>query len=217
MTTIKNERGIALVLVLILALIGLAIVSSLIYMMTTGTRSSGAEKFYRTADEAALGGAMIGVNLITTNFDNAAAGGALSAPLPALGTQVGDNVDGGSSNACLTQKLSLPPTDWASCVPSNVNMDPGDTPDMTFTLQGIPDPITGVQINYNVDTKIVDTVQGNTAGATSGKTWNTSGPGSGSNTVVTPPRRSWLYRIEVQAEDAVNPRERARYSVLYAH
>ena len=55
MRIIKNEKGIALVLVLILALIGLAMVSTLIFMVTQGTTLSGAMRFYRTADEAATG------------------------------------------------------------------------------------------------------------------------------------------------------------------
>ena len=223
MITMKNERGVALVFVLILALIGLAIVSSLIYMMTIGTQSSGAEKFYRTSDEAALGGSRIGADLILINFDSAIAGGALSAPFQAALSTVIDN-----TNNCLTQKLSLPPgvafANWGGCTPiaNRTNLDPGDTPDMTFQLTGVPN-------NYNVFAKIVGTIEGNTAGVASGASGGGAsgtgggglsaggGVGGGGASVVTPPRRSWMYRVEVQAEDAVNPRERARYSILYAH
>lgn len=242
MITIKNERGVALVFVMILALIGLAIVSSLIYMITTGTRSSGAEKFYRSSDEAALGGARIGVDMITTNFDSAVAGGALSAPFnQSLASGGLASVLG--NNACLTRKLHCSkvandPLDlscvgnWLEpgvCNANMINMDPGDTPDMTFTLRGEADPFTGVQTTYNVDSKIVDTIVGNTAGVASGGATgggasgtgggglSTGGVGGGGASIVTPPRNSWMYRIEVQAQAAVNPRERARYSVLYAH
>lgn len=231
MITIKNERGVALVFVLILSLIGLAIVSSLIYMITVGTQSSGAEKFYRTADEAALGGARIGTDLVIDNlssFDDyasALAGGALSAPLAvALGTALDDTTN------CLKQKLFLPPgvafANWPGCTPilNRTNMDPSDTWDMRFQLTGLPPN------DYFVFAKIVDTIEGNTAGLASGGSsgggaagtgsgggLSTGGVGGGGASIVTPPRRSWMYRIEVQAEDAVNPRERARYSVLYAH
>ena len=55
----KNENGIALVMVLILALIGLMIVSALLYLATSGTLTSGAFRAYRTAEEASFGGAEI--------------------------------------------------------------------------------------------------------------------------------------------------------------
>ena len=68
MTIIKNQRGIALVLVMIIALIALAIVSALIYMGTMGTRLSGAEKVYRNSDEAALGGARIAADMVIDQY-----------------------------------------------------------------------------------------------------------------------------------------------------
>jgi len=220
MRIVKNERGIALVLVMILALIGLAIVSSLMYMMTTGTRSSGAEKFYRTADEAAFGGARIATDLVLNNFDSAVAGASLIAPFAGqLGTALGNN-------ACLTQKLSLPPgtgfANWTQCNANSRNIDAADNPDMTFQVAGVPN-------TYNVFTKVVDTIEGNTAGVASGGPsgggatgggsggLSTGGVGGGGASIVTPPRRSWIYRIEIQAQDSVNPQERSRYTVLYAH
>ncbi len=42
-----NNKGIALVMVMILSLISLAIMSGLIYMVTSGTQVSGIEKRYR--------------------------------------------------------------------------------------------------------------------------------------------------------------------------
>ncbi len=56
MRLIRNEKGIALVLVLVLSLIALAIVSALLFMITQGTQLSGFHKFYRTSEEAAMGG-----------------------------------------------------------------------------------------------------------------------------------------------------------------
>ena len=55
----SNERGIALVMVLILSAIALAIMAALIYMITVGTQASGMQKRYRTALEAGKGGADI--------------------------------------------------------------------------------------------------------------------------------------------------------------
>jgi hypothetical protein len=72
---------------------------------------------------------------------------------------------------------------------------------------------------YSVFVKVVDTVEGNTAGVASSSQsgLSTGGVGGGGASVVTPQRRSWIYRIEVEAADAANQRERSRYSVLYAH
>jgi len=186
-----------------------------------GTRLSGAEKFSRSSDEAAFGGARVATDLVILNFDSAIAGGALSAPLSAsLGTALGNQ-------PCLTQKLTLPPgtgfANWTNCnTPGLRNVDAADNPDMVFQLPGVANP-------FNVFAKIVDTVEGNTAGvATGGPSGggaagggggglSTGGVGGGGASIVTPPRRSWIYRIEVQAEDSVNPRERSHYSVVYAH
>ena len=219
MHMVRNERGIALVLVLILSLIALAIVSALLYMATIGTRTSGAEKFYRTADEAAYGGTRIAVDMIITNFDNAAAGGALSAPFsglpPAgLGTALSAN------QACLRQKWSLPPgtgfANWTQCNANERSLNATISPDMTFQLSGAT--ADGMPNPYNVFAKVVDTIEGNTAGvATSESGLSTGGVGGGGASIVTPQRRSWIYRIELEAEDAVNQRERSRYSVLFAH
>ena len=51
-----NNKGIALVMVMILSLISLAIMSGLIYMVTSGTQVSGIEKRYSTALEAGKSG-----------------------------------------------------------------------------------------------------------------------------------------------------------------
>jgi hypothetical protein len=50
-----SERGVALVLVLVLSTIGLIVMTTVLYMITMGTQISGSEKRYRTAHEAALG------------------------------------------------------------------------------------------------------------------------------------------------------------------
>jgi len=52
----RSERGVALVLVLVLSMIGLIVMTTVLYVITMGTQISGSEKRYRTAHEAALGG-----------------------------------------------------------------------------------------------------------------------------------------------------------------
>ena len=211
MTIIKNQHGIALVLVMVLALIALAIVSALLFMGTMGTKLSGAQKFYRSADDAAFGGARIAADMVITNFDNAAAGLQLS--LPSAAAALGGSFGSPTVTTCLARKLNNATADWgAGCTVDMRNMDPTDLWDMTFPLPGAPS-------NYTVFAKIVDTVEGNTSGVpeTEGGGLIVGGVGGGGASIVTPPRHSWMYRIEVQAQDSVRPRERARYAVLYAH
>src|SRR3990170_8844714 len=54
---LKSEKGIALVVVLVLSAVALTIMTALIYMITSSTRISGIQKSYKTAVEAGQGGA----------------------------------------------------------------------------------------------------------------------------------------------------------------
>jgi hypothetical protein len=49
-----SERGAALLLVIVLSAIALAIMTTVLYMVTVGTQLSGSEKRYRTAHEAGM-------------------------------------------------------------------------------------------------------------------------------------------------------------------
>jgi Flp pilus assembly pilin Flp len=66
MKLFRNEKGIALVSVLILSLIALSIIATLVYLVIQGTRFSGFFKRYETAREAGTGGAEITVDLINS-------------------------------------------------------------------------------------------------------------------------------------------------------
>ena len=59
MRRVKNERGMALAMVLVFSVICLAVMAALIYMVTSSTRFSGGQKRYYSALEAAKGGAEI--------------------------------------------------------------------------------------------------------------------------------------------------------------
>ncbi|MBI1811032.1 MAG: hypothetical protein HY035_08845 [Nitrospirae bacterium] len=197
-----NEKGIALVMVLVLSAIALAMVSALLFMVIHGTRLSGYHRFFRTAEEAGLGGAEIAAAFIESR-------GVPTANLTAMVSTQG--------SACLAQKMSTTrggvwpaSAGWTSCVAANdVSMDPTTNPDLQFDLS-----------NFRVYTKIVDTVEGNTASGglvTGGGSLGGSGVVSASSGITSPPRIPYLYRVEIQAEATANPRERSRYSGLYAY
>ena len=238
-----NERGIALVMVLVLALIGLAIVSALIFMVTQGTTMSGAMRFYRSAEEASVGTAEI----LTDYFENRGVLNILGAPY-ASGCNCGNpsnatdncdlNLDPTCSTAamrsCRCDKLCNFTADWPiagvntgtfrpSCDDNTgiallqVNLDPRNNPD----LGDDANPITfGVAPNqYRVYVKIVDTVRGNTDVGTLVTPGELGGKGvteEGGKTFSSSPA-PYLYRTEVLAENTTNPRENSRMSVLYSY
>lgn len=224
MKQIKNEKGIALVMVLVLALIGLGMVSSLLFMLTQGTQFSGAQKFYRTAEEAGFGGVEL-----TTQY--LASRGELDIPvLPGLAFTSGcncndpytytDNIDlmtGAASNRC--DKLCSPTASWPVALDENglagiqVSLNPKVNTDMQYTLPGL------LPVTYTVYAKIVDTVQGNSdvGGLVLSGELGGAGVVASNSGLVNPPHNPYIYRLEVQAEATNNPREHSRMSVLYLY
>lgn len=228
MKHLRNEKGIALVMVLILSLIALAIVAALIYLVTQGTKFSGSFKRYETAREAGIGGAeiitslinrfhrgqleAIGISGIDSNFPKRCDCGDVDV--------VGDSTfsDGTALTGdyiCLCAKLCDPAyTDatynWGVCT-NGTSLSPNDNPDMQFTL--LSNPLDASSPSYQVSAKIVDTTQGNTdlSGLNLGGSGVTElGPGL-------TPQRPYLYRIEINSESSTSVLERSRLSVLYAH
>jgi len=157
----RNERGIALVMVMLMSLIGLAIVSSLLFMLTLATKTSGSHGFYRTADEAALGG----IEISTRYLDN-------RGWLNTVGWNPAPSIMRTETDPCFKEKLETlrgetwddedkDLFDWTSCKVADaaqmlavLSMDADREPDLSFDL---PNLLGGT---YTVFTKIVDTVPG---------------------------------------------------------
>jgi hypothetical protein len=196
-----NEKGIALVMVLILSAIALAIMAGLIYMITAGTQISGMQKRYKTALEAGKGGADVIYQLIAARGDP-------NIPITNfLITVTASNVGGVD---CLTPKLNSATSNWPAVCSSTLTIDPNtqSSYDMRFDLGASPFP------TYTVYGKIVDTVEGN-SGVDEGLLGKgVVSAGSGEVTVVS---RPYLYTIEVDAENQANPSERAKLSILYQY
>jgi hypothetical protein len=211
-TVFSNEKGIALVMVLILSTVALLIMAGLIYMLTTGTQVSGLQKRYETASEAGLGGSDVTYQLIglrgdasrQTSFLNDMA--ALSPVITTPGTCSGTN-QSGTPFTGLAAKLNTPTSTWAGCNSSMViNPNTNTTYDMVFTL--------GTGSTYNVYSKIVDTVEGNSAGDEGLINNKVVDSNSGEIKVMSYP---YVYTIEIDAENTGNPAERAKYSILYLY
>lgn len=237
MSYLKNERGVALAMVLVLSLISIALVTALIFMATQRTQLSGALRFFRTAEEAGIGGAEFAGEYVRNFGQFNVTGGAITyitGPYaagcdcndPDLTT---DNLDNSvlpfPARTCRCDKLCESTADWPfaggfSCDDNGglaglqVDLRPSLNPDMEYTL-GI-DPIT-----FDVSVKIVDSAQGNSdvGGIVPPGGGQVGGAGvvASNSGLISPPHNPYLYRIEIEAEASNNPSERSRVSVLFAH
>jgi len=228
---LRGEKGIALVMVLLLSLIALAFVSAMLFMITQGTKLSGAYRVFKSAEDASFGGTEIVQDymsgkgdlflplLIVTDFrcvcDANSDGNVTTNDNHEW--KVSTNTDMGRS--CRCDKLctghfdSVGASNWTVCAADDSSLDPTAIPDLQFTLGVAPNV-------FDVFAKIVDTVEGNSdmGGLVTGGGSLGGGGVVASNTgLINPPQSPYLYRIEVQAQAAVNVRERSRLSILYAY
>lgn len=229
MKLIKNEDGFALITSLMFTMLSLVIATSLLYLITSGIKTSSAMKNYRSTTEAAYGGVDIMIkDIISSNLLNA------SNMLPAAFTTQMTNYVAGLDSAsvaavCLQEKLTKPNSQWsASC--SNTTLSANEAShDIKFRLNassGAP---------FNVYAKIVDTMEyvyedydpatgqriviksaGNTDLSTTqlegAGVLTTRGGGGGSN-----PSQPFMYRIEIQAERPAPATEKSIISVQYVY
>lgn len=132
MKTLRNEKGFALLFVLILATIALVMTLAMLFMVGRGSFVSGQQKRYRTAVEASRGGVEAMLQLIAER----------GTPLSYM---VVDNVD------MLAIKLNNTTGSWGG-LDNSILINPLDssTYDMKVDLT-----------TYTAYSKIVDTVQGN--------------------------------------------------------
>jgi len=222
MKQLRNERGIALVMILVLAAISLAIMAALIYMITAGTQVSGMQKRYRTALDAGVGSADLAYQFVATRGDTTLVGALLtqlSIINPAVttsGSCCGTNTSGtyfcgSTSTDGLAAKLNTPTTSWSSqCAGDSVMIIPGTTTsyDLRYDLGSSPYPV------YRIYTKIVATIEGNSGGDEGLLGKGVISSGTGEMSVMS---RPYLYSLEVDAENLSSPSERAKLSVLYQY
>ena len=186
MKTLRNEKGFALAFVLILAAIALAMTLGMLFMVSRGSYVSGQQKRYRTAVEAGRGGMESMLQLIKSR----------GIALPAYMT-----VD---NSANLNTKLGTSTTAWIG-LDNAITIDPAapSTYDMRVDLGA-----------YRVYSKIVDTVQGNSAASDELLKTGVVNTSSGEVVVVGIP---YLYTIEVLSQSQTNATERSKFTVLYQY
>lgn len=187
---VLNESGIALMLVLVLSAISLAIMAGMIYMITQGTIVSGIEKRYKTALEASKGGTEVVFQFIGDR-------GTSNLPVNLIKTP---------TDPCLTDKLTKATANWNPSCDSSITINTAtgneSTYDMSFAFG-----------SYNVYSKIVDTVEGNSSPAESLEVKQVESAGS----LIKAQSVPYLYTIEVHTENPTNIAERAKLSILYQY
>ena len=198
MKILRNNEGMALVMVLILSVICLAMTSGILYFITESTRMSGSHKRYETAIQAANGGSAVMFQLASSRGDVDDFNHPSKLALVNL-TTPSDDVGGVN---CITEKLLSNTGDWNAVCNSSLSIDRLDsnTYDMTFDLGA-----------YNIYSKVVDTVVGNTAPDSDLNKNGVNHPDSGEVVVQ---RIPYIYTIEVQSS-LPDLNERAKSSILY--
>lgn len=210
MKILDNDRGVALITTLMLTVLTLTISMVMLYMVLQSTKMSGAHKRYKNSLDAAVGG----VDIVTMDALPYLIGFAADPNASTLISRLKDSmnleVTSGVSPECLQAKLTSKV--WGgACGTASSNINPKDTPDLTFTLQSQVPGFTAPS-GFTVYTKIVSTTPGSTD--MSGRNLE------GQSTTEAPPGdvgSPYLYRIEVSSEKSVNPSEKAALSVLYAY
>ncbi|MBF0540297.1 MAG: hypothetical protein HQK91_02460 [Nitrospirae bacterium] len=226
MRYLNNDKGIALITVLIMSVIALSLTAALLNFMLLGTKKSGARKSYETASEAADAAVDISAQLISNRGNLSIAGLNINNAVCACNDDAlnSDNLP----NTCFCNKIcdskytnGEVAFNWLNCtVASQINftIDPTDVNsyDMLFQLGTSPN-------QFNTYLKIVDTVQGNSSAAT--VVLRGTGAVASSSGIAIPVSNPYIYRIEILAlrvNGAVtaatdNTTERSRVSMLYAY
>jgi hypothetical protein len=221
MKYLNNEKGIILVLVLLIAFMGLAMVAASLYMATLGTQMSGYTKQYRTVEEASYGGTQIFTeymnNMGTFNLPTITAGiYQFPAGCNCENGGTPKDLNAGNAETCRCDKMCLPTAQW------NLNLC-GENPHVSLD----PTVVSDLQANFpstansqwTVFAKVVDTVQGNTdtSGIVKSGQLESGGVVDSNSGVSSPAANPYIYRMEVRAEATNNPTNLSNFSVIYAH
>ena len=210
---VRSEKGIVLVVVLILSAVVLAVMTAMIYMVTSGTQISGFQKRYKTSLEAAKGGSDLMYQVVAMRGNTSSFTSGVSITIPSSACQGTDIYSGLTTSTGFVAKLNSPSTTWNSSCNKSLTIDPkvSSTYDLMMTIGTAPQ-------QYNFYAKISGALEGNSAGLLGNPLYSgsviTSLSGGGSIPVVSKP---YMYAIEVYTENASNPAERAKLSILYQY
>ena len=204
MQVLNNNKGVALVISLMLTLISLTIVIALLYVVTQGIQVSSQTKRYHTALDASYGGAEIMVKDIMPVLMQNYLSSSFKATVQT--SFAGVSLLMVSDSTCLQSKIRTNTSAWPTGCSNTSN--PKSSPDLQITLQsasGNP---------FIVSSKIVDTIAGNSD--VSGLQLEGSGTAE-SSSLLTPQHFPYIYRMDIQGESQNNSTAQANLEVLYAY
>lgn len=147
---IKNQKGQALVVVLLGVVIAFLFVMATLYMVVRGGRVSGVQKRYQSSLDAADSGVSVSVKFLDDKVLSLTDSSILTAPINIVP----------ASGSCLEEKLEKPTTSWSVCAGSQLTLDPTVSPDITFVIKGMTGPLSTYTTQYTVNAKIVDSRRG---------------------------------------------------------
>jgi len=209
---LRSEKGVVLVVVIVLSAVALLIMTTLIYMVTTGTQISAHQKNYKTALEAGIG---CGGEIFYTLINTRAHGGKIAFLTNELSdyninmlVETPSTCSGMVSLATYTgfaARLMSSSTTWENC-DRFITIDPADASTYDMKTQ------CGTTTRYDTYAKIVATSPGNTGG--DDDLVNRGVIDTGKIAVQPMP---YLYAIEVYSENSSKVGERAKLSILYQY
>lgn len=200
-TLLRDESGIALVTALMLTLVSLTVVMSLMYIITSGTKISAANKRYSTVLQSAYGATdLVSKDIIVKVFEGYSTASRLQSEFTTISTF--------SVNSCINQKVLRNTNKWDSACQIS-SFSPKQSPDLSFILQSTSNQ------PFQVYAKIVETSVGNTENASNANLSDALNVTE--STMQSGETKPSSFRIEIQSERSNNPQERAILSVLYAY
>jgi len=205
MGILRSQGGAALITALMLTMLSLVIALALLSTVATETQVSASQKRYRSSLTAAQGGVELLTLEIMPRLFQGDTHSALESDYALIDLKLPEN-------DCLLQKLDHPTANWSKCSAAQASADPGQAPDVSFRLSGLP-PARG----FSVTTKIVDTVPGNSDRSGS-ELLDLGDSVAGKDEVIRPQHVPAMYNLSVQGmREESGVREKARLSVLYAY
>lgn len=189
---VKNEEGVALMMVLVISAVVLAVTTSMLYMLTTGTQISGLKKRHATAVEAAMGCESTALDFI---------GGRGT---PSLNNSVSITVT--ASDTCKDDKIMKSTEDWDSSCDHSFIINSTDS--ASYDLEADLG-------NYMCYAKIVDTVEGNSGNDTMDMLISKGVVDDDWSSHMV--QISYIYSLEVESVNKSRPTEKSRLSLVYVY
>jgi len=206
----NGDRGIALVLALVVVSVAAGIFAAVMYFSLTGTEMSGLQRKYQSSKEASLGAIDIMTKDVLprvisgTTLSSAVSGMVLPSVLPAIQAAA-------AKDTCFATKLTTATSGWpgGTC---DSGPDATVNSDIVFNLKSSASSTRP----FVVSVKIVDTVAGNSD--KSGIVLElASGVVDDASSIIKIQHFPYLYTIATDARPQNSTTERANIEVLYAY